>query len=167
MLKNNRLAILVPLYLAAACLLGGCYTLFSHPNSEKDIASLGQHNEFSDCASCHTECVECDPWDPIFPRPVNPIIGGPVAGPGVTPVSGGRNSAERGDALPPNNKAIKDPVKPPTLQPGTPGTTPTVTPVKPEVKQEEKKKKAKEKRKEEDPKEEKREEPKKPPQEEL
>lgn len=161
--QDNKLAILVPLCVAAVCLLGGCYTMFSHPNSE-DLTSV-RHDQWADCASCHTECVECDAWLPIFPRPINPIMGR-AGGPGVTPVTGvERDSGNRGKPIPPNNKAVGDPIKPPSVTPGTPGTAPSLTPVKPNVAEEkEEKKKAKEKREKEDPKKEKREEPNRPPQ---
>jgi hypothetical protein len=50
--KINNLAIRLPLALAAATMLAGCYTVLRHPRTD---LTEDPHASYQDCASCHSQ----------------------------------------------------------------------------------------------------------------
>lgn len=63
---SSQLTVRVPVALAAALFLAGCYTVLKHPTT--DLTADGAHDgdyRYSDCASCHSEGFS----QPLVPDP--------------------------------------------------------------------------------------------------
>lgn len=63
MKPSSQLAFRVPALVGVTALLAGCYTMFSHP--ETDMADSFRDSRHSDCATCHRVGFE----EPLAPDP--------------------------------------------------------------------------------------------------
>jgi hypothetical protein len=75
-MKTSNLAYRIPMLVACAAVLGGCYTMLRHPVT--DVTEEGEHDSAAygtDCGSCHAGGFD----EALLPNPY-PYVAGPFIG---------------------------------------------------------------------------------------